>query len=70
MKQKPIKYCDELNFERFNRDAEKVKVAILLLQFLNFITFKIFQDRLLYQLDIIMNAWNKSIQEKEYFDKK
>jgi len=70
MKQQPIKYCDILNFDRFNRDAERVKAAIRLLQFLNFITFGIFEDRLLYQLDIIMNAWNKSIQEKKYFDKK
>lgn len=70
MKNQPIKYCDILNFERFNRDAEKLKATIKMLAFINTITFGFFEERLLVQVDILMNTWNKSIEEKEYFTKK
>ena len=70
MSKDQIKLCDFMNFERFNRDAELVKATIKILSFINDITFKLFEKRLEYQVDLIYNAWMKDIENEEYFDKK
>lgn len=54
------------NLDKFNRDAEMVKATIRLLQFLNFVTFKIFEERFLVQLDILMDSWNNQIKSGYY----
>lgn len=66
MEKQPIKLPDIIDLDKFNRDAEMVKATIRLLQFLNFITFKIFEERLLVQLDILMDSWRNQIKSGYY----
>lgn len=66
MKHQPIKLPEIIDLDKFNRDAEMVKATIRLLQFLNFITLKIFEDIFLVQLDILMNSWNNQIKSGHY----
>lgn len=66
MENKVIKREEVINVEKFNRDAEKLKATIRFLEFLNKITFKLFEKRLLVQLDIIMENWNDRIKKGEY----
>lgn len=53
----------------FDRDCEALKLTIRLLWFLNTITFKVFESRLEYQLDLIYNLWLQKLENGDYFVK-
>lgn len=54
----------------FDRDCELLKFTIHLLWFLNTITFRLFEKRLEYQLDLVYGLWKKKIENGDYFVKK
>lgn len=69
MKKQLITKKDILTPE-FDRDCEALKFTIRLLSFLNIITFKVFESRLEYQLDLVYNLWLQKLENGDYFVKK